>query len=77
MHSAIAPRAWRGVEFFDMLNERLGESRYVAGDAFSWADISAFVVSDFASWVKLGIKDEHTHSRRWYDEVKTRPSISA
>ena len=67
----------RGVEFFDMLNERLGESRYVAGDAFSWADISAFVVSDFASWVKLGITDDHTHSRRWYDEVKTRPSISA
>ena len=67
----------RGLEFFDMLNARLGESEYVAGDAFSWADIGAFVVADFASWVKLGIADDHTNTRRWYEQVKTRPSVSA
>ena len=67
----------RGIEFFDTLNERLGESEYVAGAAFSWADISAAVVTDFAKWVKLGMTDDHTNTKRWYDLVQQRPSFSA
>jgi glutathione S-transferase len=67
----------RGLEFFDALNERLGESPYVAGSSFSWADISAVVVTDFAKWVKLGVTEEHTHTKRWYDLVQQRPSVSA
>lgn len=66
----------RGVEFFEMLNERLGESEYLAGDAFSWADISAAVVTDFAKWSKLGMTDEHTNTRRWYELVTARDSFS-
>ena len=67
----------RGVEFFDMLNARLGESEYIAGDAFSVADISGFVLCNFAKWVKLGITDAHTNSQRWYEQVSQRPSMSA
>jgi len=67
----------RGTEFFIMLNERLGESEYVAGSSFSWADISAVVVTDFAKWVKLGMADSHANTRRWYDLVQQRPSLSA
>lgn len=67
----------RGVEFFEMLNTRLGESAFVAGDAFSAADITAFVLVDFSAWVKLGPTDAHTHTKLWYDGVKTRPSASA
>jgi len=66
----------RGVEFFEMLNARLADVEYVAGDSFSVADISAFVVTDFAGWVKLGLTDAHTNTRRWYDLVSQRPSIS-
>ncbi len=66
----------RGVEFFDMLNVRLCETEYVAGDSFSVADISAFVVTDFAAWVKLGMTDAHTNTKRWYDLVNQRPSVS-
>ncbi len=65
----------RGIEFFDMLNARLGESEYVAGDAYSWADITAFVIADFAGWVKLGIGEGHVHARRWYERVAERPAI--
>ena len=67
----------RGLEFFDMLNARLGESEFIAGDAFSVADISGFVICDFAKWVKLGIAEAHTNSQRWYDQVAERPSMSA
>ena len=67
----------RGVEFFETLNERLGESEYVAGDAFSMADITAIVLVDFAGWVKLGPTDAHAHTRRWAELVRQRPSTSA
>jgi glutathione S-transferase len=60
-----------------MLDARLGESEFIAGDAFSVADISGFVICDFAKWVKLGIAEAHTNSQRWYDQVAERPSMSA
>lgn len=66
----------RGIEFFDMLNARLAEAEYVAGDSFSVADISAFVATDFARWVKLGMTEAHTNTKRWYDLVSKRPSIT-
>ena len=47
----------RANEFFEMLNERLGESEFVAGDRFSVADITAYVCTDFAAWVKSGPTD--------------------
>ena len=66
----------RAAEFFEMLNGRLGQSDYVAGDQFSIADITAIVVVDFAGWVKSGPTDAHENTRRWRDIVNRRPSIS-
>ena len=66
----------RAVEFFDVLNERLGESEYLAGSFFSIADITAFVVVDFAGWVKLGPTEGHTNTKRWYEVVSKRPGTS-
>lgn len=67
----------RGVEFFEMLDARLGESEYLAGPSFSMADITAFVVTEFASWTKLGMTEAHTNTRRWFEAVAARPSIAA
>ncbi len=66
----------RGLEFFDMLNQRLGESEYLAGNSFSLADITALVVVDFAGWVKLGPADDHQSTKHWYESVSKRPSAS-
>ena len=62
----------RATEFFEVLNERLGESQFVGGDSFSIADITALVVTDFAGWVKSGPTDAHTHTKRWYDAISAR-----
>ena len=67
----------RAVEFFEMLDSRLAESEYLAGDGFSVADISAYVVVQFSGWVKSGPTDAHTNTKRWYDAVHMRPSSSA
>ena len=63
--------------FYDALNATLADHEYVAGDAFSIADITAFCVVDFAKWVQIRAGEEHPHLRRWYDAVKARPSASA
>ena len=66
----------RATEFFEMLNERLGESEYVATSGFTMADITALVCVDFAGWVKSGPTDAHTNTKRWYDAVSKRPSAA-
>ncbi len=67
----------RVVHFFGRLNDQLATNTFLAGDAFSMADISAMVLVDFAGWVKIAIPDEATHLERWYTEVAKRPSASA
>jgi glutathione S-transferase len=63
--------------FFVALNERLGESEYVAGDQYTMADITAQVSVDFAAWIKLSPGDEHVHLRRWHERVSRRDSARA
>ncbi|MBT5494276.1 MAG: glutathione S-transferase, partial [Alphaproteobacteria bacterium] len=63
--------------FMADLDTRLGESKYVAGDNYSVADITALVVVDFAGWVKVVPQEDQTNLKRWYDEVNARPSAKA
>lgn len=63
--------------FYATLNATLGKSEFVAGDAYSVADITAFCVVDFAKWIKLRAGDEHPHLKRWYAAVSSRPSAAA
>ena len=60
------------------LDKRLAESEYVAGDAFSVADITALCAIDFAKVIKRRIDEEkHPHLARWYKLVSARPSAQA
>ncbi len=78
---AIADLVVRGQllagRFYDALNATLAQSEYVAGDAFSIADITAFCVVDFAKWVQIRAGDEHPHLQRWYAAMKARSSANA
>lgn len=64
-------------EALGMLNNRLGESRYLAGDRFSIADITLLVAVDFMKPVKLQVPESCANIKRWYGEVSLRPSASA
>lgn len=73
----LAERGRRRVQrFFKRLDDRLADSRFIAGDNYSIADISAMVLVDFAGWVKLAIPDDATHLANWYAEVSKRPSAT-
>ena len=77
----IPDLAERGIirlgHFMADLDARLGENKYVAGDSYSVADITALVVVDFAGWVKVTPQEDQTNLNRWYDEVNARPSAKA
>lgn len=60
--------------FFPMLNQQLGDQPWLIGDRFTMADISAFVVTEFAAWVKESIPDECTAVIDWHQRIKARPS---
>lgn len=63
--------------FFDMLDERLSESEYVAGPRYTIADIAALVTVDFAGWVKEKPADSATALNAWHERVSARPSAAA
>lgn len=54
----------------------LGNNDYVAGNRFSAADIMAFVVIEFAGWIKLGLPPDAARARHWHARMKARPSAS-
>ena len=75
---ALVERGIAGIgRYFDLLERYLSQSRYVAGDQFTIADITALCVVDFAGWVKQSVPAHHAHTLRWYQEVSSRPSAKA
>ena len=63
--------------FFNLLNDHMESREFIASDVFSIADITAYVMVDFAGWSKMGINEDQTHLKRWYESIKARPSSSA
>jgi glutathione S-transferase len=68
----------RVADFYADLEARLEEAPFVAGAAFSAADITALVTVDFATAaLKMPIPDGSHAVQRWYEKVAARPSASA
>lgn len=61
----------------DFLDGELGQRRFMAGDRFSVADITALCAVDFMKVVRLSLSDGHGNLRHWYGDVSSRPSVSA
>jgi glutathione S-transferase len=76
---ALAERGAARVRHFHQdLDAHLSESAFIAGPAFSVADITAIVAIDFAaSRIKLAIPDGASALRRWHNAVSARPSMAA
>jgi glutathione S-transferase len=74
-YGAVArQRAAEAMAFFD---DVLATRRYLAGDRFSIADITAVVGVDFARVIKLRPTPEQKHLLRWHAEASARPSARA
>ncbi len=67
--AAVKQLAW--------LDGELARTRFVAGDRFTIADITALVGIDFGKVSDIRILPELKNLSRWYQEVSTRPSAKA
>jgi glutathione S-transferase len=87
LHPAMAPlevpqvAAWgeankpRALEFLTFLDGELNGRRYVAGQRFSVADITAVVAVDFMKPAKIALPEGLVNLLRWHREVSARPSV--
>lgn len=64
-------------KYLTVLDKRVAEQPYMAGENFSIADITALCSIDFARVVDIRISAEQTHLQAWYDKVAARPSAKA
>lgn len=67
----------RTESFFEMLNQRLKKSPFIAGDRFSFPDITAGIVVEFARWAKLYPGESLTALAAWHKQISARPSWQA
>jgi glutathione S-transferase len=62
---------------YDALDQHLVGREYLAGDAFSMADIVGFTTVDFGKPSGLRPGAERPHLSRWYEAMRARPSARA
>ncbi len=59
------------------LDRELAERPFLAGEAYTMADICLLSTVDFATWIGLPLADEHASLKAWHARVSTRPSAAA
>ena len=55
----------------------LAGRRFLAGEAFSVADITGLIAMDFTKPARIAVPEDLAHLRRWREEVAARPSAKA
>lgn len=65
------------LDFLELLDGRLGGSRYIAGPALSIADITALVAVDFMRAARIERPAPLANLARWHEEMSGRPSATA
>ncbi len=66
----------RVARYFEVLDRILDGRDFVAGEAFSIADITAFCTVAFAGWIKLDLPESAKNAQRWFADVSERPSAA-
>ena len=59
---------------YGVLDRRLGEVPYVAGDSYTIADIATWPWARFHPWHGVELSD-YPNVQRWYDAVGARPAV--
>ena len=67
----------KAISAMRQLEIQLAKNKFIVGDKFSIADITALCAIDFAAAVNIPIPDECRHLKRWYLEVNQRQSAAA
>ena len=60
--------------FYKRLDAQLANNRFIAGERFAIADITALCAIDFSKFTGVNIPAESGNVARWHEEVSARPS---
>lgn len=63
--------------FLSFLDKELASRSFLAGDAFTIADITGLVAIQFMKPARIEMPEGLDHLQRWYDKVAARPSAAA
>jgi len=75
---ALAERGKKRIaHFHDFLDKRLAESKFIATDKYSIADITAQVSIDFAQRAGVSIPEDKENILRWHSNVNSRESANS
>ena len=66
-----------GLKGLKVLDRRLGESAWLAGERLTIADIIAFIGIDFTRMIKLPIPEDLANLHRWTDAMRARRAAKA
>jgi glutathione S-transferase len=67
----------KALDIMEIFDRQLGKERFVAGEDYSIADITALVAIDFLKPAKIDMPCGLAGLERWYREVSARPSALA
>ena len=67
----------RIIEFLRVLDAQLKDTRFIAGDRYTVADITALCAVDFMKPARLAVPDDCGNVKRWHADVSARPSSKA
>lgn len=65
------------VEFLRLLDGELAKREFIAGDAYSIADITGLIAVDFMKPARIQVPEDCGNVLRWYKAVSSRPSAAA
>lgn len=67
----------KAVDFLRLLDKELAGHEFIAGNAYSVADITGLVAVDFMKPARIRMPEDCTHVLRWHEAVSQRPSATA
>jgi len=67
----------RVLDFLALLDRELENRAFIAGNAYSVADITGMIAVDFMKPAKIALPEDLANVRRWHESVKARPSAGA
>lgn len=63
--------------YYKKINGQLAGNPFMAGDRFTFADITNLCAVDFAMFANMPIPDDCPNVARWYQDVSSRPAAAA
>jgi glutathione S-transferase len=67
----------RIIDFLRLLDTQLRDTRFIVGDAYTVADITALCAVDFMKPARVAVPEDLTNLKRWHADVSARPSAKA